>query len=78
MVTCKDVCEGASDYFDGSLDLEESQLFDRHLERCDPCRNFCHTLRKTIEVTQEVLIQEPPPALIEAMILGICAKLESA
>ena len=78
MITCKDVCNGASDFLDGSLNREDREVIERHLDSCAACRNLYQTLKRTIECTRSVVVQEPPPALIEAMVLGIREKLKSA
>ena len=51
---CKDIMSSLSDYVDGTLQEALCVELERHLKECDNCRIVVDTLRKTIELYQDV------------------------
>lgn len=53
MVTCRDVAERASLYFDDKLGSDLKFQFDQHLRLCGPCRDYLDQMRATIALLRQ-------------------------
>ena len=47
-VTCKELVELVTEYFEGTLPTAERVRFESHLEGCQRCRNHLDQMRQTI------------------------------
>lgn len=63
-LTCQELVELVTDYFEGALPPTEVARFDAHLAGCPPCRTYLAQMRTTIEALGR-LPKDPLPA--EAM-----------
>ena len=50
-MTCQEVVELVTEYFDGALDPAERRRFEEHLVDCPYCENYLAQMRSTIEAT---------------------------
>ena len=50
-LTCKELVELVTAYFEGALSDAERRLFEEHIELCEGCRRYLAQLRTTIELT---------------------------
>ena len=50
-LTCQQLVELVTDYFEGTLSPEEVQRFEAHLVWCDPCAIYLAQMRQTIAMT---------------------------
>ena len=70
VVSCEELVELATEYFEGALEPYERLRFERHLAICPPCRGFMSQMRKTAVVAgsaaPEPLSEERKQALREA------------
>jgi putative zinc finger protein len=57
-LTCQDVAELATDYFEGSLPAATSAAFAAHVAGCPGCQAFLRQLRITVDVVHTAA--EPP------------------
>jgi anti-sigma factor RsiW len=48
-VTCRDFADFIMDYLTGELPRERREPFERHLSRCDNCREYLSQYRQTID-----------------------------
>ena len=50
-LTCQQLVELVTAYFDGALSNDDLRMFEEHLEICDGCRRYVDQMRTTIELT---------------------------
>jgi anti-sigma factor RsiW len=50
-LTCKELVELVTQYFDGALTVEERDRFEQHAGRCRGCAAHLDQMRATISVT---------------------------
>src|SRR5262245_32225012 len=53
-MTCKELVELVTDYFEGALSADVRRRFDEHLASCPFCRIYLDQMRETIHVTGEL------------------------
>jgi len=61
---CSQLLHEMSDYIDGQLQVELCAELERHIQTCENCRVVVNTLRKTIELYEQVT---PPAELPDAV-----------
>jgi anti-sigma factor RsiW len=50
-LSCKELVEVITEYFDGAMTTDDRARFERHLEGCAGCQAVVAQFRTTIEVT---------------------------
>ncbi len=70
---CKQLLGNLSEYIDGELQAELCAEIEEHLKDCDNCRVVIDTLRKTVELYEQVA---EPAGLPEAVRERLFHKLE--
>jgi predicted anti-sigma-YlaC factor YlaD len=69
-LSCQELVELVTDYFEGALPAELLATFERHVEECSGCRTYLEQMRRTIEATGRLTPDEITPeaeaALLEA------------
>lgn len=48
-LTCRELVELVTDYFDGALSEEDRRRFELHLADCDGCHAYIEQMRRTLE-----------------------------
>jgi predicted anti-sigma-YlaC factor YlaD len=70
MLSCREIVQLATEYLEGSMDLETRLRFERHIAICPPCRGFLSQMRTTVrasrEISEEALSPEVREGLLEA------------
>lgn len=56
-LTCQELVELVTDYFEDAMAPDDRARFDRHLDMCEGCREHLDQM----EVTLKVLRTAPPP-----------------
>jgi predicted anti-sigma-YlaC factor YlaD len=51
LMSCQELVELVTDYFDDQMTLPERKRFEEHLAVCGPCRTYLHQMRETIKLT---------------------------
>jgi predicted anti-sigma-YlaC factor YlaD len=51
LLSCQELVELVTDYFDDQMTLPERMRFEEHLAVCGPCRTYLHQMRETIKLT---------------------------
>ena len=68
-LSCKELVELVTEYFEGVLPGDERARFERHLEGCEGCRNYLKQMQQTMRLlgclTEETLSTEAKEALLE-------------
>jgi anti-sigma factor RsiW len=69
-LTCQELVELVTDYFEGALSPEDRAQFEAHLAMCHHCRESLEQMRKTIQLVgrlpKESLTSEIRDALLNA------------
>jgi len=61
-VTCQELVELVTDYLEGVLTPAELRRFEEHIALCDGCSEYLDQLRRTIELTGTVTLDDLTPA----------------
>jgi exonuclease VII small subunit len=67
-LTCAQVVELVTDYFEGALDASLTERFEEHLALCAGCDNYLDQVRQTIETAGRLRESEVPPQLREDLL----------
>jgi anti-sigma factor RsiW len=59
-MTCQELVELVTDYFDGALDAATRAEFDAHLAVCPGCVTYLEQMRTTIRLTHDGARGGPP------------------
>ncbi len=69
-LTCQDFVELVTDYLDGALDEDSSNLFEHHLTLCGGCETYLEQMKQTAsllgEIPAETLSEEAQATLLAA------------
>ena len=55
---CRDLVEVVTDYLEGALPASTRARFERHLRRCDGCDRYLAQIRRTIELTGRLTVDD--------------------
>ena len=55
---CQDLVEVVTDYLEGALPPSTRARFERHLRRCDGCDRYLAQIRRTIELTGRLTVDD--------------------
>ncbi|MCL4504962.1 MAG: anti-sigma factor [Chloroflexi bacterium] len=59
--TCRELLKSLSDFIDGNLDESLCVEIEKHMAECDRCQVVVDTLRKTVELYQNIYPAPPVP-----------------
>lgn len=60
-LSCQELVELVTDYYEDALLPEERARFDAHLAECEPCSIYVEQMRTTIELTRATRDLEERP-----------------
>ena len=60
-VTCQELVELVTDYLEGVLTPAELRRFEEHIALCDGCSEYLDQVRRTIELTGTVTLDDLTP-----------------
>jgi anti-sigma factor RsiW len=60
-ITCQEVVELVTDYLERELDVDETSLFEEHLNFCDGCVTYVDQMRVTIDAAGRIAEDDLPP-----------------
>lgn len=67
-MTCRELVRIVTEYFEGTLSLEDRTRLESHLVFCDWCVDYIDQMRNTLRVTGK-LREDDVPAEVEAELL---------
>jgi hypothetical protein len=67
-LSCRELVELVTDYFEGALDEWHTRLFDEHIAACGGCKRYLEQLRQTILVTGMLTPDDLSPAAEQALL----------
>jgi len=59
-LTCLELVDLVTEYFEGALAVAQRARFEAHLEQCRHCRRYVEQLRRTISTLGELKAEEIP------------------
>jgi hypothetical protein len=62
-LTCAELVELVTDYHEGALEARDRQRFEEHVVFCDGCASYLDGMRRTIEVTGRLTVDDVLPEL---------------
>jgi anti-sigma factor RsiW len=63
-VSCQELVELVTDYFEGALTAAEREAVDAHLDLCPGCVTYLEQMRATIRVTRNLTAIEQRPEAV--------------
>jgi anti-sigma factor RsiW len=67
-LSCQELVELVTDYFEGALSPEEVARFEAHAEACDGCSTYLEQMRMAIELTGKLEPGEVEPRAEAALL----------
>jgi anti-sigma factor RsiW len=67
-MTCAQVVELVTAFFDGRLSSADAERFEEHLGFCDGCSTYVEQLRATIDATGRLREEDVPQELQERLV----------
>jgi anti-sigma factor (TIGR02949 family) len=67
-VTCQEVVELVTDYFDGALSPDDAELFEQHLNFCEGCEWYVDQMRTTMSTVGQITEEKVPPEMRDRLL----------
>ncbi len=67
-ITCQEVVELVTDYFEGVLPAAEADLFEQHLNFCEGCDWYVEQMRTTVASVGRIREEDVPPETRERLL----------
>jgi len=67
-VTCQEVVELVTDYFQGALGPDEADLFEQHINFCEGCNWYVDQMRTTVAAVGRVREEDVPPEMRDRLL----------
>jgi hypothetical protein len=59
-ITCQEVVELVTDYFEGALPADQVELFEQHLNFCQGCESYVDQMRTTVATVGRIREEDLP------------------
>jgi anti-sigma factor RsiW len=66
-IRCRDVVEVITDFLEGQLEVDQRDLFERHLAMCTWCQSYLDQMRHTMAAVGRLRHDDVPPPLLDAL-----------
>jgi anti-sigma factor RsiW len=67
-ITCQQVVELVTDYFEGALSVDAAELFEQHLNFCEGCDWYVDQMRATVATVGRIGEEDLPPETRERLL----------
>ena len=67
-LSCRELVELVTDYFEGGLAPDERARFEDHVARCGGCSRYVEQMRATVETVGRLEPEAVPPEAEEALL----------
>ena len=67
-ITCQELVELVTDYFEGVLDSDMRNRFEQHLAACPGCNDYLEQMRLTIRATGRLSEDSLEPAATDTLL----------
>jgi hypothetical protein len=69
-VSCRELVELVTDYFEGALSENETALFEQHIADCAWCTRYLEQMRITIETVGHIDEESIAPEMRETLLVA--------
>jgi len=67
-ITCQEVVELVTDYFEGALPADQADLFEQHINFCEGCDWYVDQMRTTVAAVGRVEEEDVPDEMRERLL----------
>jgi anti-sigma factor RsiW len=67
-MSCRELVELVTAYLEGALSLEDRMRFESHITGCDGCATYLEQMRRTIELTGALRVDDVSPEAEQALL----------
>jgi anti-sigma factor RsiW len=67
-LSCQELVELVTDYFEGALSSDERAAFEHHIAGCTGCHEYVEQMRQTIELTGSLTPDDVPPEAVARLL----------
>ena len=67
-VTCQEVVELVTDYFEGALPVEKMEIFEQHLNFCEGCEWYVDQMQMTVTAVGRIREEDVPAETRERLL----------
>jgi predicted anti-sigma-YlaC factor YlaD len=67
-LACQELVELVTDYLEGALPSVEQTRIEQHLAVCDGCEIYLDQMRRTVELTGQLRVDDVPPEAALALL----------
>jgi anti-sigma factor RsiW len=67
-ITCQELVEVITDYFEGNLAPDRVAVFEAHLELCDGCKAYLDQMRMTVATVGRIEEADVPAEMRDTLI----------
>jgi anti-sigma factor RsiW len=75
-LSCQELVELVTEYFEGALPPDEARRFEEHAATCEGCRRYLAQMRRSIELAGQITPESLGPEA-EAALLGAFRRWKS-
>jgi anti-sigma factor RsiW len=70
-ITCRQLVELVTEYFEDALSPDDRRRFEEHVMSCPPCRAYLEQMRQTIRLLGSIPEETVPPEAEEALLAAL-------
>ena len=67
-ITCQELVEQVTDYLDGALSVEETELLEQHVNFCEGCDWYLDEIRRTIATGSRLREVHVPDKVLDPLL----------
>jgi anti-sigma factor RsiW len=67
-ITCQELVERVTEYLDGALSVEETELLEQHVNFCEGCDWYVDEMRRTIATGSRLREVHVPEKVLEPLL----------
>jgi anti-sigma factor RsiW len=67
-ITCQELVEQVTDYLDGALPVEETELLEQHVNFCEGCHWYLDEMRRTIATGRRLRKVHVPDEVLKPLL----------
>jgi anti-sigma factor RsiW len=67
-ITCQELVEQVTDYLDGALSVEETELLEQHVNFCDGCDWYLDEVKRTIATGRQLREVQVPDKVLNPVL----------
>ena len=67
-LTCKELVELVTDYFEGKLSVADQQRWAQHMSKCDWCKLYLEQMQLTVKALGKLTEESIPPHAKERLL----------